>query len=136
MASRVFLVEDSAATCSLLAAVLVQDGKVDIVGIAATEHEAIDWLDSHRDRWDIALVDLFLGEGSGVVVIEHCQQRRDDQSVLVMTNHSRNLDLLAHCKALGVDALYQKATELDQLVAYCAKPPPSNRQRAASVAAV
>jgi two-component system, OmpR family, response regulator len=136
MASRVFLVEDSAATRSLLAAVLVLDAKVDIVGMAATQPEAIDWLDSNRDGWDIVLVDLFLGEGSGVEVIEQCQQRRDDQSVLVMTNHGRDHDLLAHCRALGADAVYHKATELDQLVAYCAKPPPSKRQRAASIAAV
>jgi two-component system, OmpR family, response regulator len=136
MALRVFLVEDSAATRSLLAAVLVLDAKVDIVGIAATEHEAIDWLDSNRDRWDIVLVDLFLGEGSGVAVIEHCHERRDDQSVLVMTNHGRDHDLLAHCKALGADAVYRKATELDQLVAYCASPAPRRPRRAASIAAV
>jgi two-component system, OmpR family, response regulator len=136
MALKVFLVEDSAATRSLLAAVLVLDAKVDIVGIAATEHEAIDWLDSNRERWDIALVDLFLGEGSGVGVIEHCQERRDDQSVLVMTNHGRDHDLLEHCKVLGANAVYHKATELHQLVAYCASPAAGSARRAASIAAV
>jgi two-component system, OmpR family, response regulator len=136
MALRVFLVEDSAATRSLLAAVLVQDARVDIVGSAATEHDAIDWLDSHRDRWDIVLVDLFLGEGSGIGVIEHCQQRRDTQRVLVMTNHGRDRSLLEHCTALGADAVFHKATELDQLVAYCARPLLSQRPRVASIAAV
>lgn len=136
MALKVFLVEDSAATRSLLAAVLALDAKADIAGIAATEHEAIDWLDSNRDRWDIVLVDLFLGEGSGLAVIEHCQERHGHQSVLVMTNHGRDHALLAHCTALGADAVYHKATELDQLVAYCTKPPPSRAQRAASIAAV
>jgi two-component system, OmpR family, response regulator len=135
MALRVFLVEDSAATRSLLAAVLVQDARVDIVGIAATQHDAIDWLDSHPDRWDIALVDLFLGEGSGVAVIEHCQQRRDTQRVLVMTNHGRDLGLLEHCTALGADAVFHKGTELDQLVAYCARPLLGRRPRAVSTAA-
>jgi two-component system, OmpR family, response regulator len=136
MVSRVFLVEDSAATRSLMAAILVSEAKVDVVGGAATEHEAIDWLDSNRERWDIVLVDLFLGEGSGVAVIEHCQERRPDQSVLVMTNHGRDRDLLEHCRARGADAVYHKATELDQLVAYCTKPAPSRRQRAACIAAV
>lgn len=130
------MVEDSAATRSLLAAMLVLDAKVAIVGIAATEHEAMDWLNSHRDGWDIVLVDLFLGEGSGVAVIEHCQERRDDQSVLVMTNHGRDHDLLAHCRVLGADAVYHKATELDQLVAYCTKLAPRTPQCAASSAAV
>jgi two-component system, OmpR family, response regulator len=136
MAFRVFLVEDSPATRSLLAIVLVLGAEVKIVGSAATEHEAIDWLDSNPDGWDIALVDLFLEEGSGVAVIEHCQERRDDQSVVVMTNHGRDHDLLEHCKVLGVDAVFHKATELDQLVAYCIKPARSARPRAAGVAAV
>jgi two-component system, OmpR family, response regulator len=136
MALRVFLVEDSPATRSLLALVLVQGAKVEIVGSAATQHEAIDWLDSNRDCWDVVLVDLFLGQGSGVAVIEHCQERRSDQSVLVMTNHGRDRALLEHCRALGADAVYHKATELDQLVADCSKPPPSRLQRAASIAAV
>ena len=136
MALKVFLVEDSAATRSLLAAVLVLDAKVNVVGSAATEHEATDWLDSNRDRWDIVLVDLFLGEGSGVAVIEHCQERRDDQSVLVMTNHGRDRDLLEHCRALGADAVYHKATELDRLVAYCTGRAASRPRRAASIAAV
>jgi two-component system, OmpR family, response regulator len=136
MALNVFLVEDSAATRSLLAAVLVIDAKVNVVGSAATEYEAIDWLDSDRNRWDIVLVDLFLGEGSGVSVIEHCHKRRLGQHVLVMTNHVRDHNLLAHCKALGADAVFHKATELDQLVAYCAKPPVGVARRAASNAAV
>ena len=70
----------------------------------------------HRD---IVLVDLFLGEGTGVGVIQHCHDRRPDQSVLVMTNHARDDALLHHCKLLGADAVYHKATELDELVAYC-----------------
>jgi DNA-binding NarL/FixJ family response regulator len=130
------MVEDSAATRSLLAIVLVLGAKVEIVGSAATERQAIDWLDSHRDGWDIVLVDLFLGEGSGVAVIERCQVRCDDQRVLVMTNHGRDLGLLAHCKGLGADAVYHKATELNQLVAYCASPSPGSARRAASTPAV
>ena len=119
MALKVFLVEDSAATRALLAGVLITEAKVDIAGIAATEQQAIEWLDRNPDRWDIVLVDLFLGEGTGVAVLEHCQDRRPDQSVLVMTNHGRDLALLEHCRLLGADAVYHKATELDQLVAYC-----------------
>jgi len=119
MMLRVFVVEDSPAQCAYLTQILTTEAKVVIVGIAATETQAVRWLESHPDQWDIALVDLFLGEGSGVGVIRHCQNRRPDQSVVVMTNHARNDHLLHHCETLGVDAVYHKATELYSLVAYC-----------------
>lgn len=119
MALRVFLVEDSAAQCAYLTQILTAEAKVVMVGVAATEPQAVSWLDRHPDQWDVALVDLFLGEGTGVGVIKHCQNRRPNQSILVMTNHARNDHLLHHCERLGVDAVYHKATELDSLVAYC-----------------
>jgi len=119
MALKVFLVEDSAAQCAYLMQILKSEANVEIVGIAETEHQAIEWLERNADRWDIALVDLFLGEGSGAGVIAHCQERRTDQSVLVMTNHAGNDGLLHHCKLLGADAVYHKASQLDKLLAYC-----------------
>ena len=119
MPLRVFVVEDSAAQGAYLAHILSTEANAVVVGMAATEAQAVSWLERHPDQWDIALVDLFLGEGSGVGVLRHCQNRRPDQSILVMTNHVRNDHLLHHCKTLGVDAVYHKSTELDSLVAYC-----------------
>ena len=119
MALNVFLVEDSAAQCAYLTQVLTAEAGVVVVGIAETEQQAVSWLDHHAGQWDIALVDLFLGDGTGVGVIAHCQNRRPGQSVLVMTNHARDDQLLHHCRRLGADAVYHKATQLDSLVAYC-----------------
>jgi len=119
MAIRIFLVEDSAAMRANLIDYLVTHASVEIVAVAETEAEATDWLKHNPDRWDIALVDLFLRAGTGVGVVEHCRKRSVDQTVLVMTNHVRDQDLLRHCKLLGADAIYDKATELDDLVAYC-----------------
>jgi len=136
MALKVYLVEDSAATRAHLSSILVTEASVDIVGVAETENQAIEWLDRNPDLWDIVLVDLFLEEGTGVVVLEHCHDRRPDQSVLVMTNHSRDDALLEHCRLLGADAVYHKATELDQLVAYCTGLSSRSRRRAASMPAV
>lgn len=119
MALRVFLVEDSAAQCAYLIEILTTKLKVVIVGVAARESQAIDWLDRHPNQWDLALIDLFLSEGTGVGVIGHCQNRRPEQRIVVMTNHARNDSLLHHCQRLGVNAVYHKTTELDRLVAYC-----------------
>jgi DNA-binding NarL/FixJ family response regulator len=119
MALRVFLVEDSAAQCAYLTQILTVEAKAVIVGVAATEQQAVDWLDRHPNQWDVALIDLFLREGTGVGVIGHCHNRRTEQNILVMTNHAQDDHLLHHCKRLGVDAVYHKATQLDNLVAFC-----------------
>ena len=119
MALNVFLVEDSAAQCAYLTQILAAEANAVVVGVAETEQQAVSWLDRHAGHWDIALVDLFLGDGSGVGVLAHCRNRRAEQSVLVMTNHARDDQLLHHCKRLGADAVYHKATQLDSLVAYC-----------------
>ena len=119
MVLRVFLVEDSAAMRAHLIETLVDRASVAVVGIAETEKEASDWLDRNADRWDIALIDLFLREGTGAGVIEHCRERHPGQSVLVLTNHARDAALQQECKLLGADAVYHKALELDGLVAHC-----------------
>ena len=119
MALRVFLVEDSAATRAHLMSVLVTEAGVTIAGIADSEKQAIDWLDSNPGRWDVALVDLFLREGTGAGVLEHCRERHANQRVLVMTNHAQDDALLQDCKLLGADAVYHKGTGLDALVAHC-----------------
>ncbi len=119
MKLRVFLVEDSLAMRARLTDMLMRDARVDVVGVAETEAQAMYWLERNADQWDVALVDLFLREGTGAGVVQHFRARHPDQTILVMTNHVRNVDLLNDCKLLGADAVYHKATELEDMVAYC-----------------
>ncbi len=120
MTLRVFVVEDSAAMRAHLTDRLVTGADVSVVGVASTETQAKHWMESNPDQWDVAVVDLFLREGTGAGVVEHCRKLHPGQVVLVMTNHIKNEQLLQDCKRLGADAVYNKATELDGLVAYCA----------------
>ena len=121
MTLRVFIVEDSAALRAHLTDKLVTGADVAVVGVATTESQAKHWLESNPDQWDIAVVDLFLREGTGAGVVEHCRKVHPGQVVLVMTNHVKDERLLQDCQRLGADAVYHKATELDGLVAYCAR---------------
>ena len=72
---RVFLAEDDAAMREHLGQVLRPIAGVEIVFAAATEQEAIDWLDAHPRDWDLALIDLFLARGHGFNILRRCTVR-------------------------------------------------------------
>ena len=118
MAFRVFIVEDSSTIRDNLIATLKELAQVEPVGTAETEHEARRWLACND--WDLAIMDLFLREGSGLNVLESCRQRRLGQKVVVLSNHSSR-DVRWRCMQLGADAVFDKSTELEELVAYCAR---------------
>ena len=116
MAFRVFIVEDSSTIRDNLMATLKELAQVEPVGTAETEHEARRWLGCND--WDLAIMDLFLREGSGLNVLESCRQRRPGQKVVVLSNHSSR-DVRWRCRQLGADAVFDKSTELEALVDYC-----------------
>lgn len=118
MALRIYLVEDNDAMRKQLVITLSEEVSIDWVGFAETETEANEWFERNPVGWDIALVDLFLREGTGAGVLRHCRKRPEAQDVLVMTNHPTS-SLLTHCRLLGANAVFDKSTELGDLIAYC-----------------
>ena len=74
MAVRVFVVEDQKPMPGLITDLLESVGGFEIVGIAGNETSATDWLYRHRGGWDLAIVDLLLGEGSGFPLVSRCNK--------------------------------------------------------------
>jgi two-component system OmpR family response regulator len=118
MALRIYLVEDNDSMRQQLVMTLSEELSVDWVGFAETETEAREWLARNPGGWDIALVDLFLREGTGAGVLRHCGKHPETQDVLVMTNYPTS-SLLTYCRLLGANAVFDKSTELGDLIAYC-----------------
>lgn len=116
MKFRAYIVEDSTTIRDNLVDTLKELADFEPVGNAETEHEARRWL-AHND-WDLAIVDLFLREGSGLNVLEASRQRRPGQKIVVLSNHATR-DVRWRCGQLGADAVFDKSTEIDALVAYC-----------------
>jgi two-component system, OmpR family, response regulator len=88
------------------------------VGWAETEQEARGWLSGHEAGWDLAIVDLFLKQGSGLGVLEACRSRGAGQRVVVLSNYATP-DMRKRCMQLGADAVFDKSNEIDALVDYC-----------------
>jgi DNA-binding NarL/FixJ family response regulator len=118
MTFRAFIVEDSSTIRDNLIDTLRELAGVEPVGTAEAEHEAKRWL--ARNDWDLAIIDLFLREGSGLNVLESLRQRKPHQKIAVLSNHSSR-DVRWRCQQLGADACFDKSTELEALVDYCAR---------------
>ena len=117
MTFRAYIVEDSPTIRENLTETLKELAGVEPVGIAETEHEGKRWL-AANDGWDFAIVDLFLRVGSGMNVLEAARKRKPHQKLIVLSNHATR-DVRWRCQQLGADAVFDKSTELEQLVEYC-----------------
>ena len=117
MQLRAFFVEDSSTIRDNLIETLKEMAHVEPVGTAETEHDGKRWLSANTE-WDVAIVDLFLRQGSGMNVVEAARQRRPGQQVIVLSNHATR-DVRWRCTQLGADAVFDKSNELEALVDYC-----------------
>jgi DNA-binding NarL/FixJ family response regulator len=88
------------------------------VGTTGSEHEAKRWL--AQNDWDLAVIDLFLQEGSGMNVLDACRQRRPGQKVVVLSNHSSR-DVRWRCMQLGRRCRVRQVDRTGKLVDYCAR---------------
>ena len=120
MKFRAYIVEDSPTIRENLIEALHELALVDAVGTAETENEGMRWLAQNHDYWDLAIIDLFLKEGSGLNILEACRFRRPTQKMVVLSNHATT-DVRWRCAQLGVDAVFDKSTEIDALVDFCLK---------------
>jgi two-component system, OmpR family, response regulator len=118
MKFRAYIVEDSPTIRDNLIETLRELAAVEPVGVAETEHDGKRWLCQNGEYWDLAIVDLFLREGSGLNILEACRQRQPGQKMIVLSNHATN-DVRWRCAQLGADAVFDKSTEIDALVEFC-----------------
>jgi len=115
---RTFIVEDNATIRENLIGTLEELAQIRMVGVAEAERESCSWLAAHGHRWDLAIVDLFLKQGSGLGVLSACKERLPHQRVVVLSNYATP-DIRTRCLQLGADAVFDKSNEIDALLDYC-----------------
>jgi len=119
MKMRTFLIEDNPSIRDHLVSTLEELAPVQTIGMADSEEEGTAWLNSHAEQWDLAIVDLFLKRGSGLGILAACRGRDERQKMVVLSNYPTR-EVRLRCAELGVDAVFDKSTEIDALVSYCA----------------
>ena len=114
----VFLVEDDPAIRANL--VEAMSGLLDVcfVGHAKSEPEAIRWLASNQGKWNLAVVDLFIEQGTGFAVMANMQRSPQSEHVVVLTN-SATAENRDHALKCGAHAVFDKTAEINEFFEYC-----------------
>jgi DNA-binding NarL/FixJ family response regulator len=113
-----FLIEDSVEIRDSLIPALQELASTKVVAHAETEKDALTWLAEHPHDWHIAVVDLFLKEGSGLGVLALSGPRQPNQRMVVLTNYATK-DMRERCAKLGADAVFDKSNQLDEFFDFC-----------------
>ena len=118
MRLKTYIVEDNPTIRENLIATLEELANIEPVGTSDSENEGKAWLTDNPGQWDLAIVDLFLKQGSGLGVLAACRDRHPWQKVVVLSNYATS-DIRQRCAQLGVDAVFDKSNEIDALIDFC-----------------
>ena len=111
---RLFLVEDSRLYRERLAEHLALACRIDLVGWADREQDAIIAL--QRCAWDVLIVDLQLKQGTGLGVLRALRgaRRQPDSRIIMLTEHDFYL-YRRKAAEFGADLYFVKGNDFQQL---------------------
>jgi DNA-binding NarL/FixJ family response regulator len=115
---RAFIVEDNPVILNNLIATLEELTDLRVVGTVGNEVDAVRELALRAGELDLVIVDLFLNPGSGLGVLKSAQDLKLTARRVVLTNYATP-DMRRRCTALGADQVFDKSSELDELIEYC-----------------
>jgi DNA-binding NarL/FixJ family response regulator len=117
---RVFIADDSGPVAEMLTELIRDPGRIEVVGVGATEEATMDSIRAMRP--DVVVLDLQLKSGSGTNVIRAVRANEDLAAVrLVVTSNHTSPQLRAGCLELGADDYFDKVKELGALAARIAQ---------------
>ena len=118
MPVKLLLVEDLPQLLGVVVDLLSTVGDFELVKAVATEAEANLWLEENQGKWDLAVIDLILEQGTGLGVIAKARQLAAGAKVVVFSDYATD-GIRKHCVRLGADAAFQKGDDLQAFLAYC-----------------
>ena len=115
-----FIVEDSPVIRDNLVATLEELLPLRVVGVAAGEAAALQWLQRPEHGAELVIVDILLQQGSGLGLLRALRSLPRRGRFVVFSNCA-SPDLRRQCLALGADRVFDKSGEIDELIRYCAE---------------
>jgi DNA-binding NarL/FixJ family response regulator len=117
---RTFLVEDSPVIRENLAATLEEILPLKVVGTAADEAAAVQWLSDPSNACELGIIDIFLKRGSGLGVLKAIRAANRQVKLVVLSNYATP-EMRRTCLALGADEVFDKSNDIDALLRYCSQ---------------
>jgi len=109
--SKILVVDDDTAMREMMALALGKEGfDVHPVSSADEAREAVD-----SAAFDLIVTDIYLGDGTGLELLEHCHQACPEAKVILVTAHG-TVETAASARRLGVFDYLAKPFEVDTLV--------------------
>jgi len=123
---RCFIVEDSPLILRNLTDTLEQVLPLQVVGTAVDEDSATEWIRNHPAGCDLMIIDVFLKTGIGLNVLVAARRHASQTRRVVLTNYATDA-IRQRCLALDADRVFDKSSELEDLIAYCSELASSSR---------
>ena len=110
---KVYVVEDSQAVRERRVEMIRDIKDVDVVGEAASEDAAVSGILATRP--DVAILDINLGEGSGIGVLARVKRQLPELRGIMLTNYSSPQHVKASADA-GAEYFLDKSSEFEKIV--------------------
>ncbi|MEJ2582407.1 MAG: response regulator [Acidobacteriota bacterium] len=111
MAARILVVDDDTAMREMMSLALRKEGHDLRVASSADEaRQAID-----ESTFDVIVTDIYLGDGTGLEVLEHCREACPEARVILVTAHG-TVETAASARQLGVYDYLAKPFDVATLV--------------------
>lgn len=112
-----FLVEDSPLIRENLVATLQEMVNLQVVGQAEDEAGALRWLLDEAVPCDVLIIDIFLKRGTGLSLLPKARKLQPEAKIIILSNYA-TADMRTRCQELGADRVFDKSSELDDLITY------------------
>jgi DNA-binding NarL/FixJ family response regulator len=70
---------------------------------------------------DLLIIDIFLKAGSGIGLLREVRRLSLPAKRVVLTNYA-TADIRNTCTELGADRVFDKSSDVEELIAYCNRP--------------
>ena len=117
-ALKAFVVEDSPVIRENLVSTLQELTSVQVIGAVETQRDAIARLTDTSMTCDLVIIDIVLKDGTGFDVLANPAVFRERRKFIVLTNYATGA-IRRRCSELGVDRVFDKSNDIEELVAYC-----------------
>lgn len=113
-----FFVEDSLVICENLIVIFEEMLGMWVVGVVEDEYVVLCWLQYFDSVCDLMIIDIFLKIGIGLEVFVYVKVLCLELKLVVLMNYVM-IDMWWCCMMFGVDCVFDKLVELEELLVYC-----------------